>query len=202
MEWIIGITVVCVVLYFMSSGGSKATPTKRSKAPAVKDFIEEERIYTEEDAVYTIRQFILALGDTEDFNHTSRADDIAQSFPRLLEKIRREYRREIADWEKDAATTEAHSKSQLDDVEADLDLDKEDKKEEIADIKRDLKEELKQPKRAIKFCEKQIAAINENPKQILKKTLTFLKKEHGYGHPLLNLDDDLLVHDLVKEVPY
>ena len=61
MEWIIGITVVCVVLYLMSSGGSKATPIKRSKAPVVKDFIEDARIYTEEDAVYTIQQFILAL---------------------------------------------------------------------------------------------------------------------------------------------
>ena len=97
MEWIIGITVVCVVLYFMSSGESKATPTKRSKAPAVKGFIDEERIYTEEYAAYTIQQFILALGDTEDFNHTSYADEIAQSFPRLLEKIRREYTHENED---------------------------------------------------------------------------------------------------------
>jgi len=201
MEWIIGITVVCVVLYFMSSGESKETPARRSKAPVVKDFIEDGRIYTEEDAVYTIQQFILALGDTEDFNHTSRADDIAQSFSRLLEKIRKEYRHEIASWEEEAATTEAHSKSQIDEVEADSDLDKEEKKEEIADIKRDLKEELKQPKRAIKFCEKQIAAINENPKQILKKALTHLKKEHRDDNPLYNLDDDLLVHDLIKEVP-
>ena len=67
MEWIIGITVVCLILYLMGAGGSEATSTKKSKAPAVKNFIDEERIYTEEDAVHTIQQFILALGDTEDF---------------------------------------------------------------------------------------------------------------------------------------
>lgn len=201
MEWIIGITVVCLILYLMGAGGSEATSTKKSKAPAVKNFIDEERIYTEEDAVYTIQQFILALGDTEDFNHTSRADDIAQSFPRLLEKLRKEYQHEIKSWEEEATTAEEHCKSQIDDVQSDPDLDKEEKKEEIADLKRDLKEELKQPKRAIKFCEKQISGINENPKQILKKTLTFMKNEHKDDNPLLNLDDDLLVHDLIKEVP-
>jgi len=202
MEWIIGITVVCVALYLMSSGGSKATPTKRSKAPAVKDFIDKERIYTEEDAVYTIQQFILALGDTEDFNHTSYADEIAQSFPRLLENLRDEYRHEIASWEKETISIADHCKDQINDVESDSELDKEEKKEEIADLKKSLKEDLKQPKRAIKFCEKQLSVINENPKQILKKVLTFIKNNHRDDNPLIDLDDAHHQIDLIKEVPY
>ena len=200
MEWIIGIIIVCLILYFMGGSASKASSSKKSKAVDVKDFIDEERIYTEEDAVYTVQQFVLALGDTEDFNHTSRADELAQSFPRLLELLREEY--EITSYEEEIVELSKHCEEQINDVKSDPDLEEGEKKDQIADLKRGLKEDIKRPKRSIKFCEKQISSINENPKQILKKTLGIMKKHHKEGDPLMNLDDtDYLMH-LVKEVPY
>jgi hypothetical protein len=201
MEWIIGIIFACLTLYFIGGSASKASSSKKSKAAVVKDFIDEERIYTEEDAVYTVQQFVLALGDTEDFNHTSRADLLAQSFLRLLELLRNEYQSQITSDEEEIVELSEHCEEQITDVKSDPDLEEGEKKDQIAGLKMELKEDIKQPKRSMKFCEKQISSINENPKQILKKTLEIMKKQHKEGNPLMDLDDAHYLMDLVKYGP-
>ena len=83
MEWIIGVVIVYFIFYFMSRGESKAAVRERAKAVAVKDFIQNEKVYTQEDAVKTIYQFMVALGDTERL--------LIQEAPKMLQIVFRYY---------------------------------------------------------------------------------------------------------------
>ena len=53
MEWIIGIGIVLIVSYFMF-GRSETSPSDMSKGVAVKDFIDEEKVYTQEEAIHRL----------------------------------------------------------------------------------------------------------------------------------------------------
>lgn len=199
MEWIIGITAVCVVLYFMSSGGSKKRSAEIAKAVAVKDFIDEGRAYTQEEAVQTIERFVLALGDTQDYAHTRSANSVAKSFPQLLKKMKKEYREELRDLKEEITNINGNYKDEINDVKSDPDLAKDEKREEIAELKIKWEEELNPFKHDVNRREKQISALDENPKEALEKALVHIKKEHSEGNPLSKLNDDFLAYELAKE---
>tara|TARA_B100000676_G_scaffold117009_1_gene116478 strand:- start:218 stop:850 length:633 start_codon:yes stop_codon:yes gene_type:complete len=202
LEWILLIVLSFAVLYFVFNGEDTTTSRRQSRAVAIKDFIDNKKTYQPQEAVQTIHDFIVALGDTEDHQYSAVAEDVASTFRKLLQKVKHEYQDLVRDFEKDLADSTAHYANQIDEVKANENLDKEEKKEEIADLKADLKEELKRPKKAIKWCERQISGIEENPRQILKKTLSHIKRVHLDDSPLLNLDDDIcLWMEVVKEPP-
>tara|TARA_R110000803_G_scaffold35421_1_gene76642 strand:- start:939 stop:1544 length:606 start_codon:yes stop_codon:yes gene_type:complete len=198
MEWIIGIGIVLIVSYFMF-GRSETSPSDMSKGVAVKDFIDEEKVYTQEEAIHTVQQFIVALGDTKERRYVGSAQVVAKTLPRLLKKMKKEYREELRDLKEEIADINDNYKDQINDVKSDSDLDKDEKKEEIAELKIKWEEELNPFKREANRREKQIAALDENPKEALEKTLAYIKKEHSEGHSLPDLGEDILAYELVKE---
>lgn len=202
MEWILVIILLLVCFCFMFLGEETTSSKKQSRSVAVKNFIDNEKTYTLQESVQTIYDFIIALGDTDEYQHSAHAEEVALSFPKLLTKLKNEYRAELEGCEKEIVKINEHWQKAIDETQADPELDREDKKEEIAGIKADLKEELKSPKKTIKWCEKQISAIEENPRPILKKILGLIKKEHLDDNPILDLDDDHFFQDIVKEPPF
>lgn len=196
MEWIIGITVVCVVLYFMSRGGSE----KRSAD--IADFIDEGRTYTQEEAVQTIERFLFALGDTEGRGYSTYRKEISRTFPRLVKALQKEYRNGLKEYKSEIADIKAFCKKDIDRVMADSNLDPEEKEEEIAELKEDCEEELKDFEKGVAWYENQISTLENNPKQVLKKILSLIKSDHKQGLPANELDDTHYLYDLIKEVPY
>ena len=201
MEWIAVIVLLLVCVCFMFFG-KETTSKKQTGSVAIKNFIDNEKTYTLQESVQTIHDFIIALGDTNEYRHSDYAEEVAKSFPKLLTKLKNEYKAELEKCEKEIAEINEHWQKAIDETQADPELDKEDKKEEIAGIKADLKEELKSPNKTIKWCEKQITAIEENPRPILKKILGLIKKDHLDDNPISDLDDNHFFQEIVKEPPF
>lgn len=199
MEWIIGVVIVYFIFYFMSRGESKAAVRERAKAVAVKDFIQNEKVYTQEDAVKTIYQFMVALGDTEEMAYTRGAQDVANSFPVLLKELKKEYRRELKDLNAEIADTNRFYEEQIEGIKSNPDYDEDSRKEELSDTKSEWKDDLKPNKKMAGWYEKQISAIDENPKQVLKKALQEIKILHRENFYIPELNK--LLDDFVKELP-
>jgi hypothetical protein len=171
MEWIIGVVIVFFIFYFMSRGEPKASSGKRANAINVKDYVQNDKIYTKEDAARTVHQFVVAMGYPE------IAENVANNFLDLLEELKKEYRRELIEVEESISETNRFYEEEIEGIKSNPDYDKDLRKEELSDSKVSWKDDLKDDRQAARWYEKQISGIDENPKQLLRKALQSIKRQ-------------------------
>ena len=201
MGWVIGLVALC--LFFSLTGGKNKPRKKKSRtqAVAIKDFIEAGKAYSVDEGKEVIRQFVVAMGDTEDEPWVSSADEIAESFPRLVERLKEEYFSRLRAFDEALKAERAHMEKQIASIRAQTDLDEYEKNEDVAACLEALRSEEKNYNRLIKWCEKQIKALDDNPTPVLRKALAFLKKERAENGYAFNLDESFNVDGFLKEPP-
>jgi hypothetical protein len=175
MEWVVGIVIIFGVLYFIGSiGGSSST--KKSKVITVKGFIEEGKVYTEQEAIETIANFLEALGH-------DNYEESSKQFPHLIRRLKKNYSEEIKTYKKGIEGHEEHFDKQTFD-------DEEDRKE----FRKDTDLEVKQCEKCVRWFEKQITSLDENPTLVMKKVM----QEHKTGGAVRMME---MEHELTKELP-
>ena len=175
MNWIVITAFILIILYFIGklTGGSSSS---KSKAITVKSFIEDKKVYTEEEAVETIADFLKALGH-KDYEHASK------QFPLLIKQVKSSYRAEIKSWKKEITGNEEHFKKQPFDDEEDRKVFMDGDKEEIQTYNK-----------AIRWFEKQIASLEDDVGPAMKKIMNECKRED-------NSSIHLMDHVITKELP-
>ena len=201
MEWVIGLIVLIVI--GMLSSDEKKSPKKKTKAKtvAVKDFIEAGKVYTVEEAKAEIRRFVEAQGDSKSYRWVESAEELSESLPRLLGRLKTQYVAELTEIEQSFEGERAHTDRQIQAVKSQPDLDEYDKNEDIAALLDSHTYEEKEYQRLRKWCEKQISSLEENPTPILKRVLALLKKEHREDNPPPDYAADHW-DEFLKEPPY
>lgn len=189
MEWIIGVGIILIIIYFLK--GSKTADVE------VEDFIEEEKIYTTAEAVHTIQQFIVALNGGKGY-WSIFIQDVQKDFPGSLRDLKREYKEQLREIKSEIAEANGFYRDEIKELKADADLDKDVLKEKIAEEKRKCAEQLEPLKQSAEWYEEQISAVDENPIQLLKKTLELIKREKNNDYP-----PDLahFFHELARKSP-
>lgn len=201
MEWVIAIVALFAISLLTGGEKTLGKRTAVAKAIAVKDFIEAGRVYTVEEAEEVIRRFVEALGDSKGYRWVERADELSQSFPRLLTNLKETYEADAEEQAKEIDQSRAHYEQVIQAALSDPKLDDEDRKSEACFAYENLEDEVKEAQKLINWYEKQVSSLDENPTPVLKKVLTLLKREHREDNPPPDFAVDHW-DEFLKEPPY
>ena len=154
--WATGIALL-IVGYFFPNTNSKSK--KKSKAVTAKSFIEEGKIYSEQEAVDTLTEFFKALG-------LNGYEESAQKFPKLIDNVRQSYRNEIKDWEREITSHQEHFANEVFGDEEDKEFSK-----------KYMESEIKKCQKCIDWYKKQIVLLEGDLSPVMKKIMNESKRE-------------------------
>ena len=163
MEWLILVIVIIVLFFFLSSGSKKK---RKSVSVKITDYVPSEKDSdgnwcTYDTAIYCIEEFSKALGVHNDALNLYKSE-----FDRILSEGKNKLKKELIENDKTLNEHVTHYESQLIGVED---------KEEIADIKSEIKEGQRAHKKVKSWVEKNLAKLENDCRQPLRKILSAAK---------------------------
>lgn len=185
--WATGIALL-IVGYFFPNANSKSK--KKSKTVTAKSFIEEGKIYSEQEAVDTLTEFFKALG----FNDYKES---AELFPSLLRNLKQTYKEKKRYWEKEKISHKEYYTKEVEKLERLLAEEEEEEevyKEDIKTIKEDMELEIKKCQKCINWYDKQMSSLEDDLSPVMKKIMNESKREG----PLSDME---MEHLLEKDLP-
>lgn len=168
MEWLIVAGVVIVVLALLSSGSKKKYKKIGLK---VADFVPSEKDSDGNWCTYSTALKYIELFSVKADVHKDAQKLYKSEFDRLISEYKRQLQAELAENDDNLKGHIEHLESQLAEAEGD----------DIADIKSEIKEMQKAHKKIKDWVEKNLASIESDCRQPLRKLLTAAKKAWNEG---------------------